>query len=62
MDLNFDWDFARILRQLERWPLYSTVAILLLSIGFAVALHATARTLNVGRYGSAGGCASGRRC
>ncbi|MFT4046075.1 MAG: mechanosensitive ion channel [Solimonas sp.] len=52
MDLNFDWDFgARILRQLERSPLYSTIAILLLSIGFAVALHAMARTLNVGRYG-----------
>jgi potassium efflux system protein len=52
VDLNFDWDLsAHVLRQLERWPLYSTVAILVLAVGFVVALHALARTLNVGRYG-----------
>ncbi|MGH8444569.1 MAG: mechanosensitive ion channel family protein [Solimonas sp.] len=49
--MDFDWDISgRVLAQLEQYPLYSTIGVLLAAILFVIGMHALARTLDAGRY------------
>ncbi|WP_051361723.1 mechanosensitive ion channel family protein [Solimonas soli] len=50
--MSFDWNPGRrLLAQMVLYPSASTLAIVVLAVGFVVALHALAGTLDSGRYG-----------